>query len=320
MAETSFGQTSHRGIARAEVRVAATDLDGPVRTVRNDPSTYAPLVAPGAREHGWSPPTPAALTEAELRAKLADALDAQEQAEDRMQLAQSASDRAQLHLKACDATLHAYDGLEDAISASVIEQLTDGGRAVEIGAELDERVGQRERARMGYAAATRAAEQLTRDLSEARGKAAEAATLTDRLICSILGFAAAGLAEHHAALLAEAALIAETLHAFNLFSANRGASLPASRATNPRQRCLNPGAPRGIRRRGSKQRQSCARTQPQPSRCSDVGRRARHQRIRQGLSLRPTNIPLPSDPVSVTASESMMASGWCGCQSTVLSL
>jgi hypothetical protein len=108
----------------------------------------------------------------------------------------------------------------------VTAQLTDGDKArVEIDPALNGQVVERERSRTAFAAATRAAETLAKDLSEAGGAAAEAASTVDRLIASVLTFSAETIAVEHERLLAEASTVRETLLAFDQFAAGKHVSL-----------------------------------------------------------------------------------------------
>lgn len=79
-------------------------------------------------------------------------------------------------MEGCERSVDAFANLDDEISRSVIEQLTDGDKArIEIGTDLDRRIGERERARVALQAARAADEALTRDLAKARSAAADAA-------------------------------------------------------------------------------------------------------------------------------------------------
>jgi hypothetical protein len=228
MAESDLAKTSYRGVARAEINIVTPpDLDAAMRTIKDDLHTYEPLIGPGHFAPGFAPPEPPAPTEQQLRERLVAALDAEHQADDRLALAQSAHVRALRHVEQCQAALDAFANLDDEIAASTIAQLVDADRSrIELAVDLHDRIAEREMGRVALQAARTADETLSRDLTEARGKAAEAGRRADALIAAVLSFKAQAVAERHAALLEQAAAVAETLHAFNQFAANRLYTMP----------------------------------------------------------------------------------------------
>ena len=229
-AESDWGKLDHRApLARAAVSMPAPDLDGVHQTINSDPVTYGPLTNPDApNEHGWSPPADPIPTELELRGKLVEALEAQRECDAKLTEAQAASDRAARHLDRCGNALRSFDNLDNAIAEATIEQLISDAARVELPDALSDRIGERDRARATHVAALRASEVLAADLVAARGKAAEAASKVDRLICGILNFEAARVAAEHAAFIERAAAIAEMLFSYNHFSANKGIVMPPS--------------------------------------------------------------------------------------------
>jgi hypothetical protein len=163
-----------------------------------------------------------------LRERLAAALEAQHIAETALADAEAAHARAQRHVERAGCDLDRYADLDAAMTEATVSMLRNDDGELRERDDLMGRMVERERSRVAYAAAGSAVDLLGKELAIARGKAAEAAVAADRLIVAILGFAAAGLAASHAGLLAEAAKIAEVLHAYNHFSANRSTSMPAS--------------------------------------------------------------------------------------------
>ena len=232
MAETDFGRLDPRvPVAQASVRnITPPGPDDALRTINSDPVTHHPLENPDApSQHGWSPPSPAPAMEDQLRGRLAEAIEAERQAADRLALAQSAHDRAEQHLRTCNAGLHSFDGLEDQIAQETIAQLVDADRSrIELTADLHDCIADRERARTAHVAALRAFEVLAAALVKARGGQAEAAALVDRLVAGVLAFEAARIADRHQRLMEEVAKAKDVLHAFDHYASNKHVSLPVT--------------------------------------------------------------------------------------------
>jgi hypothetical protein len=154
------------------------------------------------------------------------ALEAQRQADARAARAQTALARAVRHREDCESAMHLFVDLDSTIAAETVQQLCDADRSrVELPPDLLTLLTDRDRARVSLAASQSAAEILTKEAVAARGAAAEAATLTDRLIASVLAFCAETIAVEHERLLAEATKVRETLLAFDHFVASRSVGL-----------------------------------------------------------------------------------------------
>jgi hypothetical protein len=95
MAISAFSRVdANARVDRTLVNPAPVNLDGPVRTVRDDVRTYNPLVNPASLEHGVSPPATPVLSQTELWAKLKLTLQQQREAEAVLASAEQAHARA----------------------------------------------------------------------------------------------------------------------------------------------------------------------------------------------------------------------------------
>jgi hypothetical protein len=192
-------------------------LPGQFGFVRHDPSLHHQL---GYRQPAepWKQP-PVELTEAELRQRLAELLEAHLAAEKLLFAATEAHQRAELRRQACVRKLAAFADLDHRLTAATTAALRAGGDVDGVHEQFAEQTGARARATLESAAADGACGQLLHEMATASQRAGELARQIDIAVIRVLAARGHDLALQHAQKAAECRVLAETLLALDRMAA-----------------------------------------------------------------------------------------------------
>jgi hypothetical protein len=205
-------------LARAEVNYVGDGWLSPGGKAA--PGTNVGLGVTATQQQAMYPPSPTPPppppTEAELRAKLADALDAQKATDEAARQAEAAHERAEQHLSKCQQRVAQYLGLDDIIAAATVDALRSGatGRA-ELSEKHELALTDRERARTEMQAAERAVATFRQERAAAAQAAGDAIKLVDLLVAKVLAFTAGSIADAARIKLAEVEAARRTLIAYD---------------------------------------------------------------------------------------------------------
>ena len=142
-----------------------------------------------------------------------------------LKAAETHAELARHHVEGCQARLAEFDGLDAAITETTVIALRSGNGRV-IGDDHRQRIRERDDARADLDAAEAAQKTLAGDLNFARASADQATQAARRAAAAVLSIEAEALAEHHDALLSEAATIRERLAQFDRAVTGIGGTLP----------------------------------------------------------------------------------------------
>jgi hypothetical protein len=218
-------------IDRARINAPPVDPDAPARTVRDDLTTYSPLQAPGALEHGWSPPAPppkAPPTEAERREVLEQCVIAARFAADNVDRAHETHERAVRHVERCREALAEFDGLDQQITDATVEALRsgDGRPRVDNDDPLRRRVIERDLAQADLRAAEHALAVLFDALTDAQADAAAATKAANIAAAEIVALTAEAMAQDILDREAETQRQRELLYGFDKVATAAGLRTP----------------------------------------------------------------------------------------------
>ena len=227
MPETSWDKLDHRApFERAEVNRVGPGWDiGDMRVERLDRTTNLPFEPVPATQPQALPVRP---SDEQLRRQLQAAIDARAIANEKMQRAEAAHERAEFHLQKCQRRLAEFATLDEEIAANTLEALRcDAGRlSPDLSEEMELRIADREKARTEAAAAEHAAAVLLAERAEASSAAGETAKAVERVMCAVLNSTAEGIAVHFFASMREAERCMRSLAGFGKFVTGRSGMLP----------------------------------------------------------------------------------------------
>jgi hypothetical protein len=173
MAETSWERlTPDMRVRGGEVRHVGPGWEqaqGKVEAL--DSEFHHPLPPPVELRLTPGEPVPT-LPEGELRQRLVEALAAESEAQEALDRASAAHQRAEGHLQSCKQTLVSFEGLEAARDAHILEAIRAGG-CPDLPDTLSAQLLAREKARMAFAGANAALLRLTNELADAQTRLAE---------------------------------------------------------------------------------------------------------------------------------------------------
>jgi hypothetical protein len=220
MPENSFERI---GPSSGVDRVGSGNDVGPDRSVtaRHDPTFHEPL-AWHISGHGVLPPAPQpppapTPTEDELREELAATIEAKRERECEFARAESAHERAELHLAKCTRQLAEFADLDAVIAEATVTALRcDAGRlSAGLSEEMELCLADRERARTELTAAKSAASIFLHERAAAAQALGTASRNVDVLVARILAFEAEALAATYEAVQAKAKVICAALVSFD---------------------------------------------------------------------------------------------------------
>jgi hypothetical protein len=181
--------------------------------------TALPLILPGGNPPAPRPvalPPPPPPSEAELRERLATALERKRTADAKLAAAEAAHDRALQRAEHCKATLEGFADLDDAITAHTVEALRcDAGRLdPAMTEEMELLLADRTTAQVSLTTANRATAILSEELTDARAAATHVTRAAREAGLAVLAVEAMRLVQRHEELVAETERKRLSLHSF----------------------------------------------------------------------------------------------------------
>jgi hypothetical protein len=216
-------------LARGEVSVTTHGAPaGPSQFERADRSLNFSLGFV-QRSTGPARPPPPAPTEAQLRARLAQVIEAQHAAGERLKSAESALRRAEAHRVSCQRRAAEFSTLDNELSVAMAEALRAGTDPAAARERFADRLTERAAVLVEATAATAAATTLQREWADASEAAGDLARAVSGAIAAVLACEAERIAVEVRALEAEIESRKSVLVAFDKFSVNRGTMPPTAR-------------------------------------------------------------------------------------------
>jgi hypothetical protein len=216
-------------LARAEVSVTTRgSVPGAAQFVRADTTLHHSLGFV-QRSTGPARPPPPAPTEAQLRARLAQVIAAQHDADERLKAAEAALQRAEAHRVSCQRRAAEFATLDNELSVSMAEALRANTDPAVTRERYSDRLTARAAVLVEATAATSATTTLQREWADAGERAGDLARAVEGVIASVLACAAERIAVEVRELEAEIECRRTALVAFDKFSVGKGTMPPTAR-------------------------------------------------------------------------------------------